>query len=148
MSALTPWPLLSMSKEEIAALTVPGGIVTVDVPSFTCQGCGTVVTEGHKCDAGKLEWDLFPFDAAEGVVRVLMYGKRKYAAHQWRSGGGIGAVRAVTACLRHVFAWLRGEDLDPESGEHHLDHALCELLFAKDSVVRGNNKGDTRHGQR
>lgn len=110
---------------------------------FKCRGCGVTVAEGHKCDDGKLEWDLFPFDAAEGIVRVLMYGKNKYAAHQWRSGGGIGVSRAITALLRHVFAWLKGEDLDPESGLHHLHHAGCELLFALDSLQRGN-KGDTR----
>jgi len=111
---------------------------------FTCGQCGVAVVEGHKCDAGKLAWDLFPFDAAEGAVRVLMYGARKYAPHQWRTGGGIGCVRAVAAALRHIAAWLRGEDDDPESGEHHLDHAIVELLFAKDSILRGGGKGDTR----
>jgi hypothetical protein len=112
--------------------------------SFTCGQCGAVVVEGHKCDAGKLAWDLFPFDAAEGAVRVLMYGARKYAPHQWRTGGGIGCTRAVAAAIRHIAAWLRGEDADPESGEHHLDHAIVELLFAKDAIVRGPHKGDTR----
>jgi hypothetical protein len=101
------------------------------------------VSSGHKCDQGKLEWDLFPFDAAEGVVRVLMYGKKKYAAHQWRTGGGIGAVRAVAAACRHIFDYLKGEDNDPESGLHHLDHAMCELLFARYAIANG--KGDTRH---
>lgn len=33
-----------------------------------------------KYDQGfdKLPWHLFPYDAGEGVVRVLLYGKRKY----------------------------------------------------------------------
>jgi hypothetical protein len=26
---------------------------------------------------------------------------------------------------------MGGEDLDPESGESHLDHAMCELMFMK-----------------
>jgi len=31
--------------------------------------------------------------------------------------------------LRHLTAWWAGEDLDPESGLHHLAHAACCLMF-------------------
>jgi hypothetical protein len=33
------------------------------------------------------------------------------------------------ALLRHLFAWWRGEELDPESGLSHLAHAGCCLMF-------------------
>jgi hypothetical protein len=37
--------------------------------------------------------------------------------------------RLVGAVLRHTFAWMRGESIDPESGLSHLAHAACGLLF-------------------
>ena len=33
--------------------------------------------EGYKADEGKLDWTLFPFDGAEGAVRVLMLGEER-----------------------------------------------------------------------
>ncbi len=35
---------------------------------------------GKKFDSGldKLSWDLMPFDAVEGLIRILDYGRRKY----------------------------------------------------------------------
>lgn len=128
-------PILSEASEVLEAARLP---------LYTCGGCDAVVAHGHKCDAGKLRWDLFPFDAAEGTVRVLMYGAKKYTDHQYRMGRGIGCVRAVAAAVRHIVAWLAHEDTDADSGLHHLDHAICELLFAKDSIDRGQGYGDTR----
>lgn len=32
-----------------------------------------------KYDTGKLPWDLLPFKAIEGMLRILLYGKRKYS---------------------------------------------------------------------
>ncbi len=48
-------------------------------------------------------------------------------AHNWR--GGITYSRLIGAALRHIFAILRGEDLDPESGLPHVHHASCCLMF-------------------
>lgn len=110
---------------------------------WTCPSCKETVQDSHKCDKGKLRWDLFPFDAAEHIVRVLMHGEKAYASHQWRTGGGIGSVRAATAAMRHLAAWFNGRNLDEASGEHHLAHAACELLFALHSIANG--KGDTRY---
>jgi hypothetical protein len=60
---------------------------------------------------------------------VLGFGARKYAAWNWAKG--MAWSRPYGALLRHVIAWAGGEDLDPESGEHHLDHAACELMFMR-----------------
>jgi hypothetical protein len=37
--------------------------------------------------------------------------------------------RYFDAMQRHVWAWRRGESLDPETGMHHLAHAACCLFF-------------------
>lgn len=80
---------------------------------------------------GKPDWSLFPFDGAEGVVRILMMGAKKYARDNWRQGLNDPEAqrRIFSAAIRHLAALQRGETLDPESGEHHVLHACCNLLF-------------------
>jgi len=48
-------------------------------------------------------------------------------AHNWRKG--IEITRLIGAALRHLFAFLRGEDNDPESGLSHIAHCSCCLMF-------------------
>lgn len=84
-------------------------------------------TEGKKFDAGKPDFSLLPPEALTEVVEILNFGKIKYGAHNWRAGYNWSRIFAAT--LRHLFAWLGGEDLDPESGKSHLAHAICDLLF-------------------
>lgn len=83
---------------------------------------------GTKHDAGKPEIALIDSEFIEGVAAVMTFGKRKYAANNWRKG--LEVTRTISASLRHIFAYLRGEDTDPESGLSHLYHAACGLQFA------------------
>ena len=83
---------------------------------------------GRKYDKGKLLWDLFPFDVAEGVVDILTYGAEKYDPNNWQK---VETYRYIAALFRHLVAWLGGEELDQESKKHHLDHALCNLMFIR-----------------
>lgn len=85
-------------------------------------------SKGRKYDKGKLLWDLFPFDVAEGVVDILTYGAKKYDPNNWQN---VETYRYISALFRHLVAWLGGEELDKESGKHHLDHALCNLIFIR-----------------
>lgn len=83
---------------------------------------------GAKHDEGKARYDLLPWGALAPVVRVLGFGARKYAPDGWRHVQGARA-RYFAASLRHVLAWWGGEHADPESGEPHLAHAVCCMLF-------------------
>lgn len=82
---------------------------------------------GLKYDNGKPRFDLLDPLALEGLARVLDFGTRKYAAHNWR--GGISYSRIIRALVSHSFALLRGEDTDPESGLPHVDHIGCNWMF-------------------
>jgi hypothetical protein len=85
------------------------------------------MSEGHKFDAGKLPWHLLPPDALEEIVRVLEFGANKYGDRNWE--GGMAWNRPFAALMRHMWAWWRGEDRDPETGITHLAHAGCCILF-------------------
>lgn len=82
-----------------------------------------------KFDTGKLDWSLLPYDSLEEIVKVLEYGKIKYAAWNWASGEGFKYTRVFNATMRHLLAFMRGEDTDPESGLSHMSHVGCNILF-------------------
>jgi hypothetical protein len=88
------------------------------------------LTEGVKNDQGKIQVELLSPIWLFGVGQVLSFGAVKYAAHNWRKG--IARSRLLGAALRHILAYLGGEDLDPESGLCHLYHASCCLMFASE----------------
>lgn len=95
-------------------------------------------TDGLHFDEGKLDWSLLPFDAVEDMVAVLMYGARKYGKTNWQKG--IAFTRVWNSAMRHLLAWRKQIDTDPESGLPHLAHAMCNIMFltffSKDAEIR------------
>lgn len=81
-----------------------------------------------KDDLGKLRYDLLPWKALEGVVKVLTFGARKYTPNGWKTVPN-GMERYEAAMLRHLAAIKRGEKYDPESKLRHVDHLLCNAGF-------------------
>jgi hypothetical protein len=76
---------------------------------------------------GKLQWSLVDFDSLEGLVKVLEHGAAKYAPDNWKKG--MPVTQVSESLMRHLFAFLRGEDVDPESGCRHLSHVMCNVMF-------------------
>ena len=85
------------------------------------------MTKGLKYDQGKPRMDLVRPEFVEGVASVLGFGAQKYAAWNWAEG--INYSRLIASAERHVNAFKRGENIDPESGLSHLYHASCCLMF-------------------
>lgn len=99
-------------------------------------------TGGTKLDEGKLPLHLLPLDVLEEIAKVLRFGAVKYAPNNWRRGLTYSRVYAAT--LRHMFAWWRGEENDPETGLSHLAHALTELAFLHAFTIRARVDLDDR----
>lgn len=81
---------------------------------------------GYKDDAGKLRFDLIPAAALEALAEVYTVGAAKYEDRNWERGMRWG--RVFAAVMRHLWAWWRGEDADPETGLSHLAHAAWGCL--------------------
>ena len=67
--------------------------------------------------------------AFASAVRVFEYGRRKYAAWNWAKGMPWSV--PLGCIVRHALAWIGGEVFDPESGEPHRGHILCNLIMLK-----------------
>jgi len=50
--------------------------------------------------------------------------------------------RLVGASLRHIFAWIAGEEKDPESGISHIAHATCNLVFLLEYILTSTGEDD------
>lgn len=99
-------------------------------------------TGGQK-NAKPIRIDLIPAEFEEELGRVYHFGCDKYAAHNYRKGYKFSL--SIASLYRHLNAWKRGEDNDPESGHSHLAHAAwhCAALFQ--SQVDHGDRFDDRY---
>lgn len=84
--------------------------------------------QGIKYDGEKPKMHLLPPKATLEVAKVLTFGAQKYDEENWRKLDNLQA-RYSSGALRHIFAHIDKEELDPESGLSHLAHAICCLMF-------------------
>lgn len=113
------------------------------------------MSEGRKERRGKLRYDLMPPRSFEKIVEVLTYGAEKYTvygdctcnlpntghaascqSHKVRSRGDNNWKLVdnpidtyYAAAMRHLQKFRLGESTDPDSGIHHIAHAITDLIF-------------------
>jgi len=78
-------------------------------------------------NAGKARLDLIALPSLEGAARVLEFGSGKYSDWNWAKGADWSV--PIASLLRHLSAMQMGELTDPESGELHADHILCNAIY-------------------
>jgi hypothetical protein len=99
------------------------------------------VSDAPKFDTDKPRYDLLPPVALEQLARVYMYGVAKYGVeHGWR--GGFHWCRIYNATIRHLQAWLQGEEQDSESGLPHTMHAAWNCFTLYELGRTGAGKDD------
>lgn len=119
-------------------------VPVLDERGFLSLGLEDMHAPGAKSDKGKLDYTLVPTELEEAVCEILMFGAKKYSRDGWRSVPD-AHVRYLAALERHIKAFKRGEDCDPESGLHHLAHAACNLAFLLHFLRNGEDVGSWRH---
>lgn len=87
----------------------------------------------------KVPLHLVPAPAMVAIAMGLKDGARKYGAYNWRYLP-VETQTYVGAALRHLMAWQDGEDIDPDSGNNHLAHAMASLAILVDALESGQVK--------
>lgn len=120
--------------EQENTTTLPGNLYVTGVLDMPAS------TAGVRHNQNKTRWSLLPSEALEAVAEVLTFGAKKYAAHNWRKG--LSWSETEDSAMRHLNKWKRGENIDPESGLHHLAHFTCNALFLLTMVLTGTGTDD------
>ena len=88
-------------------------------------------------------YGLLPPLALRATVDVLTFGAQKYEIDNWKYVGD-SKRRYFDAAQRHLWAWKEGEQEDPESGMHHLAHAICCLMFLHEHDVKYSTQTEVK----
>lgn len=102
--------------------------VKADFGNGDVRECKTGVL-ADRYNEGKAPFSMFmeARHALTGMAAVLQFGAKKYDRGNWRKG--LPHADICDSMLRHISAYLAGEDNDPESGLPHVDHILTNALF-------------------
>lgn len=99
-----------------------------------------------KDDVGitKIPYHLWPMAATTEGTLALLEGRCKYGRNNWREAG-VRASIYYDALLRHMAAWMEGEDVAPDSEISHLGHALACLAILVDAQSAGKLEDDRNY---
>ena len=87
-------------------------------------------------DDGKPPLAYMPWKALRAMAMVQSYGQKKYLDwFNYKQGMEVG--RNLSCAVRHIAAYMDGEDADPESKQSHLAHAMCRLAFVLENIAEG-----------
>lgn len=85
-----------------------------------------------------------PMSVMLEVAEVMRLGAAKYGQKNWREQA-IDTSTYYSAMLRHLLSWFEdAEDLDPESGQHHLAHVIANAMIVLDGQKQGKLIDDRR----
>jgi len=98
-----------------------------------------------KFDQGKKMYSTIPLKALQGVTDAFTYGANKYGKYNYSNG--MEYSRYVDACMRHLNAWLLGENID-ESGNTHLSHAIASLMMLEENQLSETGTDDRNYGKK
>lgn len=96
-------------------------------------------TPGAKLDHGKVRLGLVLRGFAKAILwvaKVGTFGANKYTPNGWLEVEN-GIERYTDAMYRHLNAYERGEEIDPESGLPHLAHAAWNALAVLELTEKG-----------
>lgn len=89
----------------------------------------------------KIPLHLWPMTATALGSMALLDGACKYGRSNFRAVG-VRASIYYDAAMRHLSKWFEGEDVDPDSGVHHLGHVLACIAILVDAKACGKLNDD------
>jgi len=70
-----------------------------------------------------------PWNALEDVCRVFQYGCVKYQRDNYKLAPGLPLEGYIQSMWRHTVSYLKGEELDTDSGLPNLAHLACNAFM-------------------
>lgn len=101
-------------------------------------GAGKQTNPKDAIGAKKLPFSVLPWRVLCGVALAMLEGAAKYGRHNYRIAGVRASVYFDAVVGRHLTQWWEGEDIDAESGRHHIEKAIAGLMVLRDSMLQGN----------
>ena len=126
--------------------------------------------KGLRYNTGKPKWSLVDFTSLEPLAKVMEYGAHKYSIFEDDHGNqfkgseiskeraaglklissgkdnwkkGLDRDEVLESLSRHLFALMDGEEIDPDSGEHHIGHIMCNTMFWSYHNIKISNEKET-----
>lgn len=84
---------------------------------------------------------MIPCPVLFEIGAAMLEGACKYRRHNYRIAGVRSSVY-YDAAMRHLMRFWEGEDIDPDSGLHHVTKAIASLIVLRDSQMIGNVDDD------
>ena len=98
------------------------------------------MTAALRFDADKPRYDLLPPEALDELALHYAKGAKKYAERNWELGMDWG--RCFASLMRHAWKWMRGEEIDEETGTHHMISVAWNAIAIYTYWKRGIGKDD------
>ena len=97
---------------------------------------------------GVKKWSManVPIEVVMELGLAMHEGALKYGRFNWRDSG-VRASVYFDAALRHLFSWWTGQDIDPDSGVHHLTKAMACFAIVLDAAQFGKLEDDRPAGE-
>lgn len=86
--------------------------------------------------AQKLQLHLLPPAGNEAMARALEHGAKRYGERNWVQTQ-VCLTTYISAMRRHIDCLLDGENLDLDSGVHHLGHVMAGCGIVLDAMRHG-----------
>ena len=97
-------------------------------------------SQGWRSNDGKMRPTLISPVVLWLLGKVLQFGARKYAAHNWVKG--LSWEETADSFQRHYLRWMMGEEMDEESQLPHLAHMMCNVMFLLHMQATGSGRDD------
>lgn len=92
----------------------------------------------HAAGVRKVPYSPVPERVSAEVGLAMFEGARKYGRHNFRAPGTvILASDYYDAMRRHLADWWEGQDIDPDSGLHHLIKLMASGTVLRDAMHTG-----------
>jgi len=95
-----------------------------------------------KIGQAKVSISVVPVEVILEIAAAIQEGALKYGKFNWRQQPVNGTIY-TDAAFRHIASWMVREDIDPDSGIHHITKAIASLVILRDAIIQ-NTHEDTR----